>query len=66
VQQLGERRAGAHRPPSLTVTLDDGNELRHSVEVLPAATHVGGPRAVPARIACDRVTLRRGRTVDHD
>lgn len=36
----------------IAARLSDGTLLRHSVRVITAATKVGGPRAVPARIDC--------------
>jgi hypothetical protein len=39
------------------VTLSDGTKLSRSLRVLPAATKVGGPRAVPATVTCQNLTL---------
>ena len=42
---------------TVTATLDDGTKLTRSFRVLPAASKVGGPVAVPATIRCHDVTL---------
>jgi hypothetical protein len=44
-------------PTTITVTLNDGTKLTRTIGVLAPATKVGGPRAVPATITCNDVTL---------
>ena len=42
---------------TVSVTLNDGTKLTRTFTVHTAATRVGGPRAVPATIACRDVTV---------
>lgn len=55
---------------TVTATLDDGTKVSRRLRVLRAASKVGGPVAVPARIRCQDVTLfgnydrRRHRSLD--
>jgi hypothetical protein len=57
-------------PTTVTATLDDGRQLTQTFTTLAPATRVGGPRAVPATITCNDVTLfgnydrRRQRSLD--
>jgi hypothetical protein len=44
-------------PLSVTATLDDGTTLTRTLNVIPAATHVGRSRAVPAAITCQDAGL---------
>ena len=44
-------------PLTVTATLDDGTKLTGTLNVIPAATHVGASRAVPATITCQDVGL---------
>jgi hypothetical protein len=44
-------------PTTVTVTLNDGTTLTRSFTVHASATKVGGPRAVPATITCQDVTV---------
>jgi hypothetical protein len=44
-------------PLTVTATLDDGTTLTKTLNIIPAATHVGGSRAVPATITCQDVGL---------
>jgi hypothetical protein len=44
-------------PTTVSVTLNDGTKLTRTLAVLAPATKVGGPRAVPATITCQDVTL---------
>jgi hypothetical protein len=44
-------------PTTIAVTLSDGTKLSRTLNVLAPATKVGGPRAVPATIACNDVTV---------
>jgi hypothetical protein len=44
-------------PLTVTATLDDGTTLTRTLNVIPAATHLGGSRAVPATITCRDVGL---------
>jgi hypothetical protein len=42
---------------TITATLSDGTKLARTVSVIEAAKRVGGPRAVPATITCQDMTL---------
>ena len=42
---------------TVTATLSDGTTLTRALDVIEPATKVGGPRAVPATIACQDMTL---------
>jgi hypothetical protein len=42
---------------TITATLSDGTKLTRTVSVIAAAKRVGGPRAVPATITCQDMTL---------
>jgi hypothetical protein len=44
-------------PTTVTATLGDGTKLARTLTVVSAATKVGGPRAVPATIACRDVSV---------
>jgi hypothetical protein len=44
-------------PTTVTATLSDGTKLTRTIAVIEAATRVGGPRAVPATITCQDMTL---------
>jgi hypothetical protein len=44
-------------PLTITATLDDGTKLTRNLNVIPAATRVGGSRAVPSTITCQDVGL---------
>ena len=44
-------------PTTVTATLSDGTKLTRTIAVIEAATRVGGPRAVPATIRCQNLTL---------
>jgi hypothetical protein len=44
-------------PTTVTATLSDGTKLTRTLNVVSAATKVGGPRAVPATITCNDVSL---------
>jgi hypothetical protein len=44
-------------PLTVTATLDDGTKLTKTLNIIPAATRVGGSRAVPATITCQDVGL---------
>jgi hypothetical protein len=44
-------------PTTITATLSDGTKLTRTISVIEAAKRVGGPRAVPATITCQDMTL---------
>jgi hypothetical protein len=44
-------------PTTIAVTMSDGTKLSRTLNVLAPATRVGGPRAVPATITCNDVTV---------
>jgi hypothetical protein len=44
-------------PTTVAITLSDGTKLTRTFTVLAPATKVGGPRAVPATITCNDVSL---------
>jgi hypothetical protein len=44
-------------PLTVTATLNDGTKLTRNLNVISAATHVGGSRMVPATITCQDVGL---------
>jgi hypothetical protein len=44
-------------PTIVTATLSDGTKLTRTISVIGAASRVGGPRAVPATITCQDMTL---------
>jgi hypothetical protein len=67
----GDRTAAPSQggPTTVTATLSDGTKLTRTLNVIGAATKVGGPRAVPATITCQDVNLygnydrRRNRSI---
>ena len=44
-------------PTTVTITLNDGTKLTKTFTVHAPATKVGGPRAVPATVTCQNLTL---------
>jgi hypothetical protein len=44
-------------PTTVTATLSDGTKLTRTLNVISAATKIGGRRAVPATITCNDMTL---------
>ena len=44
-------------PLTITATLTDGTQLTRTLSVIEPATKVGGPRAVPATITCQDMTV---------
>jgi hypothetical protein len=44
-------------PLTVTATLNDGTKLTRNLNIISAATHVGGSRMVPATITCQDVGL---------
>jgi hypothetical protein len=49
--------ASALGATTITATLSDGRKLTRTLSVIEAAKRVGGPRAVPATITCQDMTL---------